>query len=68
MDNQFIKGDRVEMTDDARKIFPNAKRTGVVKSLLGAHTVRILRDGVKQPETWSEKFWRRSETVSWQQK
>jgi hypothetical protein len=68
MEQRFKSGDRVTMTDDAARQFPNAKRTGRVTSLLGGHTIRVHRDGVKQPETWHESFWRHTATVSGEQK
>lgn len=56
----FTIGMKVRMTQkgieqrlDGRK----QRRTGTVVSIPKENSVRVLRDGLKQPETWHYSFW-----------
>jgi hypothetical protein len=56
---KFEKGDRVEMTSKARMQFPDSAYFGTVTSLLGGHSIRVRRAGIKTPETWHDSLWKR---------
>ena len=51
------KGQRVKMTPEAIRQFPNATHTGVVTGFLGDHAIRVKRDGRKSIETWHCSYW-----------
>lgn len=53
-------GDRVVMTDEAIRYRLQGrfnKRTGVFKSMTPRGLIRVLRDGVKNPESYHQDFW-----------
>ncbi len=59
----FEKGDRVEMTEDARRIFArHTSYTGtVVTEPRSPLFVTVLRDGCKNPERWHVDFWQKGD-------
>lgn len=53
-------GMRVRMTDPARKTFPQRKphsMSGTITGFGKYGVVKIQRDGIKFPDTWSPEFW-----------
>jgi hypothetical protein len=56
-------GDEVIFTETARERFPAMVGLGIVVSIFknkwGDIKLRVLRDGVKTPDTWDPVFWRR---------
>jgi hypothetical protein len=56
---RFKPGDRVKMTDEARRMFRGTKRTsGTVLRIIGqGKYVVIVRDGLKTEDSWALDFW-----------
>ena len=55
----FCKFERVEMTDEAKEMFPKVVQTGYVSSIRNwPDAIRVRRDGIKNAETWHPKYWK----------
>mgnify|MGYP001562135471 CR=1 FL=1 len=57
----FHKGERVEMTKKARRMFPTRSPfTGrVFAEPSNQLRLSVLRDGLKYPTSWHSSFWRK---------
>lgn len=63
---EFRKGDRVKFVGPASTFMrPTASKTGVVVGFGRRYgQLRIIRDGLKNRETWTPKYWAKDmETV-----
>jgi len=59
MAHTFVVGQRVELTEAARDVFPQ-RRLGSDRGIVLAVSskfVRVHRDGIKNPEKWSVIYW-----------
>jgi hypothetical protein len=59
------KGDRVEMTKKAKKLFPRLNTTAVVAKTptlreMKLRRLKLLIDGHKSFTYWHKRFWKRS--------
>lgn len=55
----FSEGDRVEMSELGRRLFPKeAKNTGVVTSISGREYITVHVDGQKHTTPWFAGYWR----------
>jgi hypothetical protein len=61
MDRKFNIGDRVEMTDEAKKCNPRSIQHGEVVRFGKKYDweIFILRDGCKNPDGWHESAWQK---------
>jgi len=52
-------GDPVEFTDEAKRLFPRTKPTGVMlgRNKFDRQWIIVHRDGVKRKDQWHESFW-----------